>query len=345
MKSIYFARVSIILVLVIMLLGCGDKKSQKTLIVYSPHGVDIMTQFERLFEAKYPDIDVQWIDIGSQNILDRIRSEKENPQCDLWWGAPSTIFINAVKEDLLQKYRPKWADVIDARYKDANDLWHGTFLTPEVIGYNNRLLKESEVPQDWDELLLPEWKDKIIIRYPLASGTMRTIFSAMIWRFYEDTGDPTKGYEWLLKLDANTKEYASSPTMMQQKLARGEGLLTIWNMPDMVFQAEAKNYPFSYVIPKSGTPVVTEGIAIVANCKHPEEAKLFHEFVNTQESLLILSKEHYRIPTRTDIPRDLLPKWIADASYTPMDIDWELFSQKSDEWMKYWEQNIKNKGR
>jgi len=345
-KLLFFIIAIIIIFIALFIFGCGNKgKSKKIVVVYSPHGVDIMTQFEKLFEAKYPDIDVQWIDIGSQDILDRIRSERENPQCDVWWGAPSTSFMDAVKDGLLQKYTPSWANAIDHRYKDPNDLWFGTFLTPEVIGYNNHLLKESEVPKDWDELLLPKWKDKIIIRYPLASGTMRTIFCAMIWRFYKDTGDPTKGYEWLLKLDANTKEYASSPTMMQQKLARGEGLLTIWNMPDMVFQATAKNYPFGYVIPKSGTPIVTEGIAIVANCKHFESAKLYYEFVNTQENLIILAKEHYRIPTRNDIPKELLPKWITDASIVPMDIDWEVFSKESDEWMKYWEQNIKNKGK
>jgi iron(III) transport system substrate-binding protein len=349
MNRVRIIRIScfvIVSIAILTLFGCGSReKSKKTVVVYSPHGGDILTQFEGLFESKYPDIDVQWIEVSSEGVLDRLRSEHENPQCDVWWGAPSTTFMNAAKEDLLQKYRPSWADAVDPKYRDPNDLWYGTFLTPEVIGYNNRLLKESEVPKDWDELLLPKWKDKIIIRYPLASGTMRTIFSAMIWRFYNGTGDTKKGYEWLLKLDANTKEYASSPTMMQQKLARGEGLLTIWNMPDMVFQADRYNYPFGYVIPKSGTPIVTEGIALVANCKHLKEGKLYYDFVNTQESLVTLAKQHYRIPTRNDIPRNLLPKWITEVSITPMDVDWEVFSQKSNEWMKYWEQNIKNKGK
>ena len=319
--------------------------AEKKVIVYSPHGGDILKQFEKLFEKKYPDIDVEWMDMGSQDVLDRVRSERENPHGDIWWGAPSTMFMNAAKEGLLQKYKPTWADAVDKQYKDANDLWYGTFLTPEVIAYNSQRLEESEVPKDWDELLEPKWKDQIIIRYPLASGTMRAIYSAMIWRFYKDTGDPTKGYEWLLKLDANTKEYASSPTMMQQKIARGEGLLTVWNMPDTVFQATEKGYPFGYVIPESGTPVVTEGMAIVAGCKHPEQAKLFYEFVNSVESMLILAKDHYRIPARNDIPRDSLPKWIAETKFKPMDIDWVVFSEKSKEWMKYWEQNIKNKGK
>jgi len=325
--------------------ACGGRgKSERMVIVYSPHGGDILTQFEKLFEEKYPDIDVQWIEMGSQDVLDRIRSERENPQGDVWWGAPSTMFMNAAREGLLQPYHPSWANAVDGKFKDPDDLWYGTFLTPEVIAYNNQLLKESEVPKDWDELLQPEWKDKIIIRYPLASGTMRAIFSAMIWRFYKDSSDPGPGYDWLLKLDANTKEYAASPTMMQQKLARGEGLITVWNMPDIVFQSETKGYPFGYVIPESGTPVVTDGIAMIANCKHPEQAKLYYEFVNSKESMIILAKEHYRIPARNDIPSESLPEWIAGASIKPMDVDWEVFSEKSAEWMKYWEQNIKDRG-
>lgn len=341
-RSIYFIIAGI---LVLGLLGCGGQKTEKRVIVYSPHGMDILTQFEKLFEEKYPDIDVQWMDMGSQDVLDRLRSERENPQGDIWWGAPSTMFMNAAKEGLLQAYQPSWANAVDVKFKDASDLWYGTFLTPEVIAYNSQMLEESEVPRDWDELLEPEWKDKIIIRYPLASGTMRAIYSAMIWRFYKESGNPEPGYDWLLRLDANTKEYAASPVMMQQKLARGEGLLTVWNMPDIVFQSEAKGYPFGYVIPLSGTPVVTDGIAVIAKCKHPELAKLYYEFVNSTESMLILASEHYRIPARNDLPRDSLPKWITETPINPMDIDWEVFSEKSGEWMKYWEQNIKDRGK
>jgi len=334
----------IVSILIVALLGCGgQKKVAKKVIVYSPHGGDILKQLEELFEKKYPDIDVEWMDMGSQEVMDRVRSERENPQSDIWWGAPSTMFMNAAKEGLLMAYKPAWADAVDKQYKDPDDLWYGTFLTPEVIAYNNQRLEESEVPKDWDELLDPKWKDQIIIRYPLASGTMRAIYSAMIWRTYKDTGDPTQGYEWLAKLDANTKEYAASPTMMQQKIARGEGLITVWNMPNTVFQAETIGHPFGYVIPKSGTPVVTDAIAMIANCKNPEEAKLYYEFVNSKENMIILAKEHYRIPARNDIPRDSLPEWIAETEIKPMNIDWQLFSEKSSEWMKYWEQNIKTK--
>jgi len=62
------------------------------LVIYSTHGKELLTEFENLFEKVNPNVDVRWMDMGSQDVLDRLRSEKENPQADLWWGAPSILF-------------------------------------------------------------------------------------------------------------------------------------------------------------------------------------------------------------------------------------------------------------
>ena len=317
----------------------SDNKLEDKVVIYSPHGKDILGQFEKMFEEKY-GIDVEWLDMGSQEVLDRIRSEKNNPQADVWWGAPSTNFEQAKGEDLLDPYEPTYSATLDEGFHEPDWYWTGTSQTPEVIMYNTKLLKKEKVPKDWDELLDPKWKDKIIIRYPLASGTMRTIFSAMIYRDFKDSGDPNTGYEWLKKLDANTKEYSANPEMMYNKVAKGEGLLSVWGMPDVAMLKEQKNYPFDFIIPASGTPVLTEGIAIVKGAPHPKAAEAFYEFVNTPEAAKILAEQHYRIPTRNDVTD--LPDWIKNTEIKEMDIDWDVFESQSDVWMKYWDENIKN---
>lgn len=321
--------------------GAKEEKNalEDKIVVYSPHGKDILSKFEKQFEEKY-EIDVEWLDMGSQEILDRVRSEKNNPQADVWWGAPSTNFNQAKDDGLLAAYQPTYSASLDAGFRDSDWYWTGTSQTPEVIMYNSKELSKDEVPKDWDELLDPKWKDEIIIRYPLASGTMRTIFSAMIYRTYKDTNDPKAGYDWLTKLDQNTKEYSANPEMMYNKVAKGEGSLSVWAMPDVVMLKENKNYPFEFVIPESGTPVLTEGIAIVEGAKHPKAAEAFYEFVNTPEAAKILAEEFYRIPTRSDVPD--LPDWITNTEIKAMDIDWNVFQEKGDEWMKYWDENIKS---
>jgi len=358
-KSMYLF-LAIAMVFSIVATGCGSKAPtdkpvepkdqgkaasglEEKVVIYSPHGKDILSQFEKMFEEENPGVDVQWLDLGSQEVLDRVRSEAQNPQADIWWGAPSVMFDEAKEAGLLETYQPSYADSLAAEFHDEDWAWTGTSQTPEVIMYNSKLISKEEAPKDWDELLDPKWQDKIIIRYPLASGTMRTIYSAMIYRDYKDSQDTTKGYDWLKELDKNTKEYSANPEMMYNKVAKGEGLISVWNMPDTVMLKEQKNYPFDFIIPKSGTPVLTEGIALVKGSKHPEAAKAFYEFVNTPEANKILAETHYRIPTRSDV--EDLPEWIKNTKITQMDIDWKTFQEKSPEWMQYWDENIKSQSK
>src|SRR5690606_5702516 len=106
--------------------------------------------------------------------------ERANPQADVWFGAPSTMFSQAAGEGLLASYRPTWAEAVEPDAHGENDDWYGTYQTPEVIAYNTNLLSPEEAPQDWSDLLDERWRDQIIMRDPIASGTMRTIFAAMI---------------------------------------------------------------------------------------------------------------------------------------------------------------------
>ena len=75
------------------LIGCVSSINSKTvLVIYSTHGKELLTEFESLFEQKNPQVDVRWMDMGSQDVLDRLRSEKENPQADVVVGCSLCAF-------------------------------------------------------------------------------------------------------------------------------------------------------------------------------------------------------------------------------------------------------------
>ena len=96
------------LVSVPLLSGCrGDGRTP--VVLYSPHGRDQLLLLEHAFEATHPGIDVRWLDMGSQEILDRLRFERVNPQADVWFGGPTTIFDRGIRDSLLAPYRPAWA--------------------------------------------------------------------------------------------------------------------------------------------------------------------------------------------------------------------------------------------
>ena len=333
------------LAIALLLAACsGDGRT--VLTVYSPHGKDLLAAYEAEFEKANPTIDVQWMDMGSQEVLDRLRAEQVNPQADVWFGAPGEIFDRAASESLLVAYTPTWSNAVDAAARDPKGRWFGTYLTPEVIAYNTVTVDSASVPRDWDDVLDPKWKGKVVIRNPVASGTMRAIFGAQILRAIRETGKPDAGFDWLRRLDANTKEYAADPTILYQKIGRQEGAITLYNMPDIVLLKQRVGMPVGYVIPKSGTPLLVDGIAIVRGTRHEAEARLYYEFVTSKSAMIEASRKFVRIPARTDIPRDSLPPEIARAvsQIKPMPMDRAMLAAHLDEWMGYWDANIRNHG-
>ena len=340
-------RSSLVAVMLFALASCAKSDGRTVLTVYSPHGKELLSWAESEFEKANPTIDVQWVDMGAQEVLDRLRAERANPQADVWFGATAEIFDRAAKESLLVAYAPTWKNAVDSAARDPRDRWYGTYLTPEVIAWNTQAIDSASAPRDWDDVLDAKWKGRVVIRDPVASGSMRAIFGAQILRSIRETGKPDAGYEWLRRLDANTKEYVLNPTILYQKLGRQEGAITLYNMPDIATLTQRVGIPVAYAFPKSGTPLLVDGIAIVRGTKHEAEARKYYEFVTTKQAMIEAARKFIRIPARTDIPHDSLPREVARAldEIKPMPMDRAMLAAHLDEWMTYWDSYIRNRGK
>ena len=315
------------------------------IVLYSPHGRDQLTLLEQAFERRRPDIDVRWLDMGSQEILDRLRFEGVNPQADVWFGGPSPIFERGIRDSLLAPYRPSWAGRVNPQQVGPGDLYFPVYRTPAVIAFNSRAVSRAEAPRDWDEVLEPRWKDKVIIRDPMASGTMRAIWGLIITRSLRETGDTTKAMAWLRRLDGQTKTYTINPALLYEKLARQEGLVSLWDLQDILISA-AKGMPLGYVFPRSGTVVIVDAIALVRGSRHPDAARAFIDFVGEQEAQLLTAREVFRLPARNDLPPDSVPYWVTEVEREMIvsDVDWSLLSTQGAEWMRYWDQHVRGTG-
>ena len=328
-----------------MAVACrGDKRTP--LVLYSPHGRDLLGMVERAYEGAHPDVDVRWLDMGSQEVYDRVRSEKANPQADLWFGGPNTIFARGAREGLLEPYRPSWAGAIPPESRQARDLYFGVYRTPAVIVYNSAAVAPDSAPRDWDDLLDPRWKGKVLIRYPLASGTMRAIFGMILGRSVAETGSPDRGFEWLKRLDAQTKEYVMNASVLVEKVARREGLVTVWDLPDVLLEMR-RSRDLAYVFPSSGTPVIDDAVGLVRGAKHPREARDLIEWLGGAEAQLLAAKNAYRLPARTDLPEAELPQWARDVEkgMKPEKMDWDLLEREGQAWMARWDREVRGKGR
>jgi iron(III) transport system substrate-binding protein len=328
-----------------LLLGSCSRDRRTPLVIYSPHGRDLLTLFEHRFEQLHPDIDVRWLDMGSQEVYDRLRSERANPQADVWFGGPATIFARGAADSLVEAFRPTWVDAIDPHGRGPGDAYSAVYETPAVIVYASQAMRPAEAPQDWDDLLLPRWKGRILIRDPLASGTMRAVWGMLIERGLKQAGDTAAGFQWLRRLDGQTKEYVQNSALLDQKIVRQEGLVTIWDLPDIQINIR-DGLQLGYVFPKSGTPVIEDAIAVVRGARHRDAARAFVEWVGGVEAQLLAARQVYRLPARRDLPVDSLPDWVRDVRQhmKVADVDWSLLAAHEAEWMRYWDENARGKG-
>lgn len=332
-------------VAVLFLSAACTRDHRTPLVVYSPHGRDLLTLFQRRFEALHPDIAVHWLDMGSQDVYDRIRSERANPQADVWFGGPATIFARGARDSLLAPFRPTWSGAVGAHGRGPADLYFSAYLTPAVIVYAEDAMPAERAPQDWDALLDPEWKGKVLIRDPLASGTMRAVWGMLIERGITASGDTGAGFAWLRRLDGQTKEYVLNGTLLDQKIVRHEGLVTIWDLPDILL-SRREGLRLGYVFPTSGTVVIEDAIGVIRGARHPAAAQAFVEWVGSAEAQLLATRDVYRLPARNDLPVDSLPEWArrVRAAMRAAAVDWDVLAAHENEWMRYWDEHVRGKG-
>jgi iron(III) transport system substrate-binding protein len=314
-------------------------------VLYSPHGRDLLTLVEKTYEARHPEVDVRWLDMGSQEVYDRIRSEKANPQADVWYGGPNTIFARGTRDGLLAAFRPSWASAVPEESRAPGDLYFGLYRTPAVIVYNSAAIQAADAPRDWDDLLAPRFTGKILIRDPLASGTMRAIFGLFFMRSLAETGSLDRGLAWLKRLDGQTKEYVVNATLLLEKLGRREGLVTLWDLPDVLLE-QKRGLPLTIVFPPSGTPVIDDAVGLVAGAKHPAEARALIEWLGSLEAERLAADQAFRLPARTDIPMADLPPWAreVEGKLVAARMDWNLLEREGPGWMATWDRTVRGRG-
>ncbi len=83
------------------------------LVIYTGRDEEMVQNVIDQFNEKYPDIEVEFLTMGAQQILERLRGEKANPQADFWWGGTQSALIVGANEDLLHAWQPSFIDSID----------------------------------------------------------------------------------------------------------------------------------------------------------------------------------------------------------------------------------------
>ena len=282
------------LVLAMMLLVTASAAlADGSLVVYSPHDADPLNAGVAMFQAAYPDIDVQVIAAGTGELCQRIVAESENPQGDVLWGGGADTLAGYV--DYFDAYVCANDDVIGDAYKDADDMWIGESPLPMVFIYNKNLIAEEDVPKTWDDLCNEALKGKIAFASPAKSGSAYTQLCTML--FSKDTID--EGWELVFNFIKNLDGKVQDSSGNCHKLvASGEYAVGVTIEKSAVLYNDNPDIAYVYPAKNSAVPY---GVALIKNCPNPDNAKLFIDFVTGLECQTAQNADWARRPVRSDL--------------------------------------------
>lgn len=291
--------------------------------VYCPHEADPLNAGVKEFEDA-TGIHVDVVAAGSGELLKRIAAEKDNPLCDVFWGggAEST----AANAQYFDTFVPDADSVIPNASKDANHEWVGESPVPVVIMYNKDMVSESDAPKGWKDLLDPKWKGKIAYADPAKSGSAYTLLCTMITAMGKDDG---KGWEFIKELYANLDgKIQGSSSNSYKMVADGEYAIGLTQEKSVqTYLLAGANVGMVY--PEEGTSAVPDSIGIVKGCKHPENARIFANFMLGKQNQKMMSDDFNRRSVRTDMePPEKLPP-MKDIKLVDYDFAWAS-TQKSE---------------
>ena len=222
---------------------------------------------------------------GSKDELEAIKANKTNPGPQ----APDVVDVGlsygpqGVTEDLYQPYKVATWDSIPETAKDAAGMWYGDYYGVMSFEVNTKVV--TNVPKDWADLLKPEYKKSVaLFGDPLASNQAQSAVWASGLPANNGNLDSVKeGLDFFKQLNdagnfvpviASTATVASGNTPIRLG----------WTYNGLADKDSLKgNPPIEVVVPTSGRFGGMYVQAISAYAPHPNAAKLWMEYLYSDE--------------------------------------------------------------
>ena len=304
------------------LIAAAKTESQLTTIAL-PHDWANYGEIIETYKSKY-GLTVNELnpDAGSADELEAIRANKDSkgPQ------APDVIDVGvghtatAMADGLVAPYKVATWDTIEM--KDPDGHWWAEYYGVLVFEIAKPAIANN--PTDWEDLLKPEYKGKVAMAGDVlkSNQSVQTVLASGLSR---SGGDIEKAPEAGLQFWKEMNDAGNFiPVIADQgKIAQGETPLVIeWDYLALANRDTlAGNPELEIVVPKTGVIAGPYAGGISAYAPHPYAARLWWEFVMSDEGQNLYLKG-YAHPIRFNdmvargvVPQEMLDKLPPAASY------------------------------
>jgi len=331
MKKILTLSASILL-LSAFFTGCSKKEELKIYSIIHEEETQALTE---LFTKK-TGIPATFLRASTGELVNRVISEKDNPQADILLGGATNYHIQADKAGALEAYDSPLAKNVPAYARSKNNTYTGFCVLTLGIGINTGRFQQKfpnhQIPQTWEDLVNTDFKGEIVLTNPVASSTAYLFVQDQLQRLGWE-----KGWDYLIALSDLVGQFPDSGSAPAKLIGTGEYAIGVSYLHALA-KYKSDGFDITLVAPPQSVGDV-DCISIMKNTKNLDAAKKFVDFMLSKEAQELMSSIDFTIPVNPDaVPaKGSIPVSEIDL----IEYDSALASAQKDEVLKKWSSEVK----
>ena len=247
------------------------------------------------FNKHYPFVKVAFSSLDGPGVLNKISTEYRAGSYQGDIVSLTGVYVpELIEKKILARYRSPMVPFLRKGFVDADGYWPGIYAIGMSIIYNTRRVAPKDVPKRYEDLLLPRWKDNMIM-----DVEAHDLFAGLI-----DLWGEARATSFLrsLVVDQKTTFSRQSHTFMTQLVATGEDDLIVDGYVHNAVAFKEKKAPIDFVMINPTIVRPPSTIAIGSRAPHPYAAALLLDYHLSKEVSEIMVKSQGRWAPRKDVP-------------------------------------------
>jgi iron(III) transport system substrate-binding protein len=248
-----------------------EARKEGEVVWYAAMASDRAAELIKAFESNYTFLKVRFQPGGASRQLDQLLVEHRSKKhrADIINTRRSFVDVMA-KAGAIARYRTPLRASLRDGFTDKEGYVNGIYAQPRVFLFNSRIVPRDKAPKSFEDLLDPQWKDK------LGMDTTDYDWIAALIDYY----GRSKAVEFAGKLAKQQLNFRRGPTLLAQLAVAGEFPIVIDAFPEEIMQMKNAKAPADFVFSEPFVPVKTPTtVSISSGAPHFHAAALFVDFL------------------------------------------------------------------
>ena len=299
--------VAVLVVITLCLTGYTLRFSQDTIVICSSS-----EQFRNELRRQFPQYNIVVMYMPTGKAAAKVAVEKEKTDIDILVGL-ETGYLSKIQDSLADISGLSRIDYLPGLTPEDNgNKWVTWERQAGAIVVNTQTLKKYglPVPQTYEDLLDPQYRDLIAMPDPKSSGTGYFFYKNWVNIWGEE-----KALAYVDKLHSNLKQFTESGSGPIKMMIQGETAVGL----ALTFQAVNEinsGMPFEIIYPSEGSPYSLTGNAIVAGKEKKDGVDEVFDYLIHE--CMIYDKENFSPEAVLAEQNNNVPNYPQDIPYADM---------------------------